>query len=135
MRPWSMNFRKMIPLLWIVISTTFLLNAACFGAVQPLVQHSEYQSSILPKRLAPGRCDAVHSSRKPVSSHSDLRRSSPSIITIAHRRVHRRFGIESPAAPVDPFFLRVSQLFDASLQVRSSARVHSNGRSPPNPSI
>ena len=130
-----MNFRTACFLLWIVVSTTFLLNAPCFGAAQPLAPQSEYQSSIPLKRVAPEACIDGHSPHKTVRLHAELRRRSGSVVTIPHRRVHRRFGIETPASPIDPFFLQVTQLIDGNLQVRSSTRFHSNGRSPPNPSV
>jgi hypothetical protein len=126
-----MNFRRIFYLLWIVVSTTFLLNAPCFGATQPLAPQNGYRSSILLKRVVPEPCADAHSPRKTVCLHAELRRRSGSVVTIPHRRVHRRLGIETPAAPIDPFFLPIAQLIDKNLQVLSSTHFRSNGRSPP----
>ena len=126
-----MNFRRMFYLLWIVVSTTFLLNAACFAAAQPLTPRNGYQSSILLTRVAPEPCADAHSPRKTARSHPETRRRGDNFVTIPHRRVHRRLGIETPAASIDPFFLPLAQLVDTNLQVLSSIRFLSNGRSPP----
>ena len=133
-----MNSRPIFSLLWIVLCSTFLLAAPGFGVAQPLARlapQSTFLSSTPLNRIAAERCADAHLSRKAVSPHAELRRRGEGVVTIAHRRVHRRFGVEKPAATADPFFVQVAQLFDASIEVRSSARFLSNGRSPPNPSV
>lgn len=133
-----MNFRTIFPLLWIVAFTTFLLNAPHFAAAQTLASvtpQSAYPSSTPLNRVAPPRCPDARLSRKAAFQHAEFRRKSDGVLTIAHRRVHRRLGVETPAAPADPFFRQIYQLFDRNHRVRVSARFQSNGRSPPNPSV
>jgi hypothetical protein len=133
-----MNFRTIFLLLWMVVFTTFLLNASHFAAAQPLAPlapQTAYLSSTPLNQVALERCTDAHLSRKAVPLHAELRRKSDSAVTIAHRRVHRRFGVETPAALTDPFFHQIDQTFDRNHEVRSSARFLSNGRSPPNPSV
>jgi hypothetical protein len=134
-----MNSRTIYSLLWTVLCSIFLLTAAPgFAAAQPLAPlapQSTYLSSTPLNMVAPERCAGARLPRKAVSLHTELRRRSDGVVTIAHRRVHRRFGVEKPAATADPFFLQIGQSFDTNIEVRSSARSQSNGRSPPNPSI
>ena len=133
-----MDFRTILSLLWIVVFATFLLNAPHFAAAQPLAPlapETAYLSSTPLNRVASQRRAHTHLSRKAVPCHAELRRRSDGVVTLAHRRMHRRLGVETPAAPAGPFFRQIAQLFDRNHQVRSSARFLSNGRSPPNPSV
>ena len=57
------------------------------------------------------------------------------IVTVPHRRTHRRYGIEISAARLNPFFVPVAGLIDSQPQVRSQERFQLHGRSPPFPSI
>jgi hypothetical protein len=133
-----MNFRTIFSLLWIVIFTTFLLKAPHFTATQPVAPTAPKTvclSSTPLHRVAAETCADAHVSRKTVPPHAELRRRNDSVVPFAHRRVHRRFGIETPTAPSDPFFRQIGQMFDSIHQVRATARFLSNGRSPPNPSV
>src|ERR1035437_2388023 len=133
MRPRSMHLRKIPYLLWIFVFVTLLLSSPCVPARADIVLSSSRASSILltwkSSRLSLG----THLSRKKLSQHADLQGRTSSVVMIAHRRVHRRFGVETPAAPIDPLFVQVGRLIDANPHFRSSARFQSYGRSPPLP--
>jgi hypothetical protein len=127
-----MNFRRIFYLLWFVVPTTFLLSAPCFGAAA-LTSAASRTSSALLQRDSPGWSVGAHLSRKKINPHSELQARTGSLVTIPHRRVHRRYGIETPALRMDPFLVQVADLIDTHPQVRSGARFHSHGRSPPIP--
>lgn len=131
MRPRSMSFRRILYLLWFVVSTTLLLSAPGFGAAHLTPR----ASSALLQCDSPCGLAGAHSSRKRFNPNPEWQVRTSNVGSIPHRRVHRRFGIESPAAPSDPLFLQIANLFDTNLQVRSYTRLQSNGRSPPNPSV
>jgi len=126
-----MNFRRILYLFWFVVSTTILLSAPCFGAVLSAPRTSRASSGQL-------QCDShrwlvgARVSGKKLNPNPELQARTSDVVSIPHRRVHRRLGLETPATPIDPFFLQVAQLFGIDFQVRSFTHLQSNGRSPPN---